>query len=232
VKRITLAGLATLASSAAVLGAVAAGPASAGTHPVTPKNSTAGCQVTSIDCNEPVVAVSQTSGTDFVQADDAALTAMAGNVLGTRQNNGVDNGTQDFSLVEVETVPSSGHGSYGFTNFDRTHWAGQPVDQEEWTPNGTDSGMCADITRTTHVAVLQPCGTGAGQAFIVTRNVPGINSPANLAYSFLVNARQVNNLQRHLLATASDTGFGQVTGQRAINHSPGAATAQMWSALP
>lgn len=230
-KIIRRAALGLVAAAPLALGLLATTGASAAPMP-SPHDSTAGCQASSSGCAEPVVAVSQTSGTDFVPANDAAMTVQPTRQVFTRQNNALDNGSQDFDLVTIGHVPFFGAGSYGFTSFDRSHWAGRPIVQAEWTPFGSDSGWCVNIGRNSQLGNLAPCGTGGGQAFILSHNVPGVNAPGVLNYTFVINVRQANLLARHRLLTASDTGFGQVSDSRAINHSPGVATAQMWSSLP
>lgn len=218
------------AATPALALALAMAPSAGASTQLVPHNSTAACQ-TQPGCNEPVVAVSQ-DGNDFIQSHDAALTVFPDNTVGTRIRNGLDNGTQDFTFSFVETVPASGPGSYGFTTFDNNHYAGQPVVQEEWTPFAQDTGQCVNIGHTSHLASLQPCGTGKGQAFILTTNVPTLNPPGAPGYRYIVSVRQANNLARHQLLTADDTGFGRVFVTGGVRHSPGVATNQMWSALP
>jgi hypothetical protein len=226
-------GLAGLASLATVVGLAAPAMASSTPPPVKPKLSTIACQVTSPTCNEPVVAISQTSGTDFVPADDAALSVVSLGRVFTRPNNALDNGTQDWTFVRVDRVPFFfGSGSYGFTSFDRNHYGGRFVYQLEWTPFGQDTGRCLNIRSLSHLAYLANCDGRFGEAFIVTTSVPGLNPPGAINYVFALSVRQASTLARHQLLTANDTGFGQVTVARAINHSPGVATQQMWSTLP
>jgi hypothetical protein len=62
--------------------------------------------------------------------------------------------------------------------------------------------------------------------------VPTLNPPGAPGYRYIVSVRQANNLARHQLLTADDTGFGRVFVTGGVRHSPGVATNQMWSALP
>lgn len=209
-------------------------PALAGSAPPSPKLATLACQISSPGCNEPVVAVAQTSADDFTQAKDAAL-SVVGSQVWTRPNNALDNGTQDWLFVQVGTVPlpGGGGGGYKFTAFDRANYGGDPIFVEEWFPFGQDSGQCLRMSPTSNQASLAACDPlGRNQAFIVDRTIPFINPPASPSYTFGLSVRQATTIQRHLCLTASDTGLGRVSRARCINHSPGNATNQMWSALP
>jgi hypothetical protein len=220
---------------AAVLGLTVAGaiPASASVHGK-PDAATAACQ-TDPACVEPVVAISQVSSLDLTPADDAALSVFPAGATSiyTRPNNGVDNGTQDWQYVLIGHVPHPGHGpgQYGFTGFDRANYGGDGLYQLEWMPFAQDSGLCLNIGRNSHLASLQGCGSGKGQAFIVTDVAPGINAAAG-GYQYAISVRQAATLQRHDFLTADDSGFGQVSVQRGISHSVGAASDQMWFAVP
>jgi hypothetical protein len=223
----TKAGLVGLVGSGALAAALvgAASPAGASTHPVSPKDATLSCQ-TDPNCFEPVVAVSQTSGTDFTPPNDAAL-SVVGSQLWTRTRNSLQDGTQDFGNISVGTVPSSGPGDYGFTAFDNSHYAGDQLVQITSRPFAQDTGNCGNITKTTHLGVVQPCGTGLGQVFILAPTAPGLTSPPS-GYHFMISVRHANNLQRHLLVTAQQDGSGQIS---AINGHSGLHE-QMWSQLP
>lgn len=216
-RKFTIAGIAAALTAAPALTLAMTLPASA--------DSTPACQ-TDPTCFEPVVAVSQTSGNDFVQSADAALSAVSGQVW-TRIRNSLGDGTQDWRFSFVGTVPFAGPGDFGFTNFDNLHYGGRPIIQIERNPFGRDTGRCANITRLSHLGVIQDCGTGKGQFFILTPSAPGLTSPP-AGYRFIVNVRQASNLQHHLLVTAQQDGFGQVNAIRGIN----GLHEQMWSALP
>lgn len=226
-----------LAAVPAMILLTAAG-ASAATAKPPPKPvfaPTIACQVTAPGtCDEPVVAIAQTSGNDFVPADDAALSVFTGGTVFTRPNNSVDNGSQDWQFVQVDTVPLFfGSGSYGFTAFDRSHYGLDRVYQLQWIPRGDDSqNLCLNIGFTSHLARLADCDGRKGEAFIVTTHVPGLTPPGAPGYVSALSVRRAGTTARHQLLTANDTGFGQVFVANKILHSPGVATAQMWSAIP
>jgi hypothetical protein len=234
IRRAALGAVAAVAV-AAPLAAVAA-PAGAAAQ-TGPRDSTASCQAQP-GCNEPVVAVAQGGGTaaDFTQADDAGLTAQGGTAgaqIYTRINNGRDDGSQDWRVNFVGTVPASGAGDYGFTAFDNAHYAGAPIVEEQWTPFGNGSAdLCANIGVRSHLASLQPCDARKGEAYILTRFGTNLLPPASGAYAYILSVRHAADLSRHQLLTADDSGFGRVSVASGVLHSPGAATNQMWSALP
>lgn len=214
----------TIGSSAVILGGAA--PALAAPPPA----PTAACQITSPICNEPVVAIAQTSGNDFVPEDDAALTA-GRSAVSTRINNSVDNGTQDWTANIDGFVPHHGAGDYNFTAFDRLHWAGRPYISEEWTPFGQSTGLCLNLRSSDNKGVLSPCDGRKGEEFIISSQVPTVFPPASSDYKFAISVRHSANTARHKLLTANDLGFGQVFGANPVHHSPGTATNQMWSAI-
>ena len=222
-KLITGAVAAAFIGGPVLTGLMMAAPAGAAT--AVPANSTPSCQ-SDPQCFEPVVAISQSSGTDFTPADDAALSVL-GTQVGTRIRNSLGDGSQDWRYEVVGFVPASGNGGLGFTAFDNSHWAGQPIVQVQVQPFGNDNGECANLTRNTHLGVVQDCGTGKGQLFILSHTAPG-QTATPPGYRLVISVRQANTLQHHLELTAQTDGFGQVFGQRGINNNH----AQMWSALP
>jgi hypothetical protein len=218
-----------MGSSALILGMTSA--AGAATSPPTPKAPTVACQVTSPICNEPVVAIAQTSANDFDPHSDAALSVVSGNRVFTRIRNTLDNGTQDWTANVDGFVPNSGSGDYGFTAFDRLHWGGRPFISEEWTPFGQSTGLCLNLRYSDKHGVLSPCDGRRGEEFIISSHVPTILPPASSSYKFAISVRHSPNTARHLLLTANEDGFGQVFGGNPVHHSPGQASNQMWSAI-
>lgn len=208
-----------------------AGAAGAATT-IVPHTPTPACQVSSAQCFELVNAVAANND-DFTPTSDSATSVIGpvqqGAPVYTRQNANLLNGNQDFTFSVEGTVPFFGPGDYNFTNFDRTHWAGRLIVQNEVTPFGNDAaGLCENIGIRSHVATLQPCDGRPGEAFILTSsNVAGTGS-SHSGYSYLVSVRKAANLARHDVLLGNDSGFGQVSVGRALN---GAHNSQ-WAALP
>lgn len=176
------------------------------------------------------MAIAQTSNNDFDPLSDAALTTNGSSVT-TRINNSVDNGSQDWTANIDGHVPFFGSGDYGFTSFDRSHWAGRPYISEEWTPFGQSTGKCLNLRYSDKTGWLAPCDGRRGEEFIISTQVPTVFPPGAPGYRFAISVRHSPNVARHLLLTANDLGFGIVFGANPVHHSAGVATNQMWNAI-
>src|ERR1019366_10667470 len=117
-------------------------------------NSTLACKQVFGPCRTPVVAVSAVSSTDLVPAADYAMryagpspgTGVAyGDVRTNFQNNRQD-GTEDWSWVQIGSVPTLGAGPFRFTGFDRTFFHGKPVYELKYTPFGQDTNLCLTLS--------------------------------------------------------------------------------------
>jgi hypothetical protein len=210
-----LAGLAGLALAVAPLAA----QASTSARP----SSTPACVAAYINCATPVVAVSATSSTDLTPSADFAL-RYAGPVPGTGQaygdvkidfSNSLQDGTEDWTWNQIATVPVHGRGAFKFTGFDNTNFKNDPVYELEYTPNGTDTGLCLTISSRyrSNGAVLGTCVSAAQQSFIVTPNAPFLETapfttPAPAAqYNYVFDVSQnLSDAQHHLALLAPHPG--------------------------
>lgn len=232
ITRVTILGGGAVLAVAGVLSTAGAAGAATTSVPHTP---TAGCQVASINCAEVVNAVSATND-DFNPLADSAMSVIGGpppaqgDPVFTRQNANLLNGNQDLTFSVVTTVPFFfGDAGYGLTAFDRSHFGGDLIVQNEVTPFGNDQlGLCENIGIKSHAMSLQPCDGRKGEAFILaTHGLLGTGT-THAGYSYLISVRQAANLARHDVLIGNDSGFGQVTVGRALN---GAHNTQ-WAALP
>src|ERR1039457_5815871 len=140
-----LAAVTFTAGALALVGAASAGSAGAATTSAR-SNSTTACYAVSSNWQTPVVAVSATSSTDLTPADDFAMryagprpsTGVAYGDVRTDFSNSLQDGTEDWSWVQIATVPFLGRGAFRFTGFDNTNFGGDPVYELEYTPFGHD----------------------------------------------------------------------------------------------
>src|ERR1035441_4482893 len=122
-----LAAVTFTAGALALVGAASAGSASAATTSAH-SNSTLACKQVFGICRTPVVAVSAVSSSDLTPGADFAMqyagpsptTGVAYGVVRTNFSNSLQDGTEDWSWVQIGSVPSTGGGGFGFTAFDRT----------------------------------------------------------------------------------------------------------------
>src|ERR1019366_7782583 len=135
----------------ALVGAASAGSASAATT-AKPK-ATPACSAVFTQCQTPVVAVSAVSALDLLPSADFAMqyagpnrgTGVAYGVVRTNFSNSLQDGTEDWSWVQIGSVPSTGGGGFGFTAFDRANFPLKPVYELEYTPSGLDTQLCLTI---------------------------------------------------------------------------------------
>src|ERR1019366_1717662 len=182
-----LAAVTFTAGALALVGAASAGSASAAT--TAKPAATGACVAAFPQCETPVVAVSATSSTDLTPADDFAMryagprpsTGVAYGDVRTDFSNSLQDGTEDWSWVQIATVPHFGRGAFRFTGFDRTNFGGKPVYELRYTPFGQDTNLCLTISSgyRPNGAVLGNCISAAQQAFIVTQTAPGLATLAN-----------------------------------------------------
>src|ERR1019366_4650452 len=145
-----LAAVTFTAGALALVGAASAVSASAATTP----NATPGCSGVFPTCRTPVVAVSAVSSSDLTPGADFAMqyagpsptTGVAYGVVRTNFSNSLQDGTEDWSWVQIGSVPSTGGGGFGFTAFDRANFPLKPVYELEYTPSGLDTQLCLTIS--------------------------------------------------------------------------------------
>jgi hypothetical protein len=245
---------ARLAAVTFTAGALAlAGAASAGAATTATPNATAGCSGVFPQCRTPVVALSTTSSTDLVPAADFAMryagkspgTGVAYGDVRTNFQNTLQDGTEDWTWVNIGSVPSTGAGPFRFTGFDRTNFPLKPVDELEYTPFGQDTQLCLTISSKyrPNGAVLGNCISAAQQSFIVTQTAPFLapltpnvaTSPGNTKlYSYAFDVSQAANAQHHLALLAP---HGHINGELIAAGNPvhvaaGKASLNMWSSIP
>src|ERR1019366_507825 len=175
-----LAAVTFTAGALALAGAASAGSASAATT-AKPASTTA-CKSVSGNCQTPVVAVSATSSTDLTPSADFAMryagprpgTGVAYGDVETNFSNSLQDGTEDWSWVQIATVPLIGRGAFRFTGFDNTNFGLKPVYELEYTPFGQDTQLCLTISSRyrPNGAVLGNCISARQQSFIVTQTAP------------------------------------------------------------
>jgi hypothetical protein len=230
--------LAAAALGAALAAGLSSAPALASTHPAT---ATPACQL-SPTCVEPVEAQSPIAAGNYIRVLDAALTARPFTFtrpLSIDPNNNRQDGRQDFTFQQEGTVPLplGGRGGFGFTAFDRANYGGSPVYELEWTPFGSESGLCAHDTWLNTI-VLRPCNGRVRQAWIVTRHIPLVPAPGSPFYSYALNAqqphgRQLPTAQHHYCLTGTPGAVaGRVTAARCRSTGALTGTDQQWAALP
>jgi hypothetical protein len=118
-------------------------------------------------CLQPGFAQAIPSSQNLVPSSDISLTATGFNGgLFADINNNEQDGSQDFAFVPLGTVPSSGHGAFGFTPKDNLLYHGDLVAELSWVPFGQDLGQCAQETWRKHF-VLRSCDDGRDQIFIL-----------------------------------------------------------------
>lgn len=229
--------VAVLAAAPLALGLTAA---SAHADPVHHFTATAACQVENPNCTEPVEAQSPLAADNYVQIDDAAVTASGGYVT-INPNNNAQDGSQDWVWAAEGYVPppGGGDGGFGFTTFDNANYAFDPVFEIEWTPFGIDSGQCAQLTRYNQV-VIRPCNGHPGQAWIVTTHMPLVPSPGAPGYVYALSANQENRAtgqsataQHHYCLTGTNGAVsGIMTASRCRSNGTKTGTDQQFGALP
>jgi hypothetical protein len=233
-------GLATaFALPASASPALVHAPASVKPHATTPA---CGAVFT---CNEPVVAQAIPGSDDLVPDDDFAMTyvgpsSLTGEAYGSLAinfDNDLGDGTQDFSAVQVATVPGigGGPGAYSFTGFDRHNYGGDPVFEEEYTPNGYDSQLCVTVSSRyrSNGVVLGNCVSAAQQVFIITTTAPGLNTaPSGYDYALVVTHSSTDEEQHlALLAPHPDNNDSLLAVGNPIHVSPGAASLEAWTSI-
>lgn len=225
--------------------ALPAGASTSLAHGVKPRATTAACNAV-FACNEPVVAQSIPGSGDLDPSVDFAMTYVGPSPLtgagygslAVNFDNDLGDGTQDFSAVQVATVPGigGGPGAYGFTGFDRHNYGGDPVFEEEYTPNGYDSQRCVTVSSRyrKNGVVLGNCVSAAQQVFIITTTAPGLNAaPSGYDYALVVTHSSLDE-QQHLalLAPHPDTNDSLLAVGNPIHVSPGAASLDEWTSIP
>jgi hypothetical protein len=237
-----LAAVTFTAGALALVGAASAGSASAATT-AKPKASS-GCTAYFPQCQTPVVAQSATSSTNLTPADDYGMqytgadptTGVAYGHVSTSFSNSLQDGTEDWSWVQIGSVPTTGAGPFRFTGFDRIIFGGDPIYELEYTPNGADTQLCLTISSKyrPNGAVLGNCISARQQSFIVTPNaVPGlVAAPAGYQYAFDVS--QAANIQHHLalLAPHANVDGELIAAGNAKHVGAGKASLNMWNSTP
>ena len=241
-RRIFYAAATVVAAGALALTGAGAAGASAVAHP----DASAGCSAVFSECQTPVVAVSAVSADDLTPGDDFALryagadpvTGVAYGNVETNFSNDLQDGTEDWSWINVGAVPAHGAGAFGFTGFDNTNFHGKPVYELEYTPFGQDTNLCLTISSRyrSNGAVLGTCISAAQQAFIVTQTAPGL-APlvgATGAYQYAFDVSQAASLQHHLalLAPHAYADGELIAAGNAVAVAPGKASLNEWSTTP
>ena len=239
-------GVLALGMALAGAGAASASPALVHAPAITkPADTTAACGAVFV-CNEPVVAQAIPGTEDLTPESDFAmtyvgpspLTGVAYGSLAVNFDNDLGDGTQDFSAIQVATVPGigGGPGAYNFTGFDRHNYGGDPVFEEEYTPNGYDSQKCVTVSSRyrSNGVVLGNCVSAAQQVFIITTTAPGLNTaPSGYDYALVVTHSSTDEEQHlallapHVLVNGSLLAVGSP-----IHVSPGAASLNEWTSIP
>ena len=247
-RRIFYAAATVVAAGALALTGAGAAGASAVAHP----DASAGCSAVFSECQTPVVAVSAVSADDLTPGDDFALryagadpvTGVAYGNVETNFSNDLQDGTEDWSWINVGAVPAHGAGAFGFTGFDNTNFANAPVYMLEYTPLGHPTNLCLTISSRTRPdgAVLGGCIRAAQQVFIVTQTAPGLANlsppPATAAptaaYQYAFDVSQAGSLQRHLalLAPHANINGELIAAGNAVAVASGKASLNMWSSTP
>ena len=241
-RRIFYAAATVVAAGALALTGAGAAGASAVAHP----DASAGCSAVFSECQTPVVAVSAVSADDLTPGDDFALryagadpvTGVAYGNVETNFSNDLQDGTEDWSWINVGAVPAHGAGAFGFTGFDNTNFANAPVYMLEYTPLGHPTNLCLTISSRTRPdgAVLGGCIRAAQQVFIVTQTAPGLaplTGPTG-AYQYVFDVSQAANIQHHLalLAPHANINGELVAAGNAVHVAAGKASLNMWSSIP
>src|ERR1035441_3038487 len=236
-----LAAVTFTAGALALAGAASAGSASAATT-AKPK-ATPACTGVFPNCQTPVVAVSAVSTLDLVPSSDFAMryagpspgTGVAYGDVRTDFSNSLQDGTEDWSWVQIATVPFLGRGAFRFTGFDNTNFGGDPVYELEYTPFGQDTHLCLTISSKyrPNGAVLGNCISAAQQAFIVTQSAKFLaTAPGTYVYAFDVS--QAASAQHHLalLAPHANINGELIAAGDALAVAPGKASLNMWASTP
>ena len=245
-----LAAVTFTAGALALVGAASAGSASAATT-AKPK-ATLACDAV-FTCYTPVVAVSAVSALDLTPTADFGMqyagpspsTGVAYGVVRTNFSNSLQDGTEDWSWVQIATVPLIGRGAFRFTGFDNTNFGLKPVYELEYTPFGQDTQLCLTISSRyrSNGAVLGNCISAAQQAFIVTQTAPSLESlaspPSPVAATGLCQyaldvSQNLTDAQHHLALLAP---HAKIRGELVAAGSPvhvasGAASLNMWASIP
>ena len=210
-----------------------------------PTDTTLACRAV-FTCNEPVVAQAIPGTDDLVAEADFAMTytgpdPLTGEAYGTLAinfDNDLGDGTQDFSAVQVATVPppGGGPGAYNFTGFDRHNFGDDPIYEEEYTPNGFDSNLCVTVSSRFRFdgLVLGTCTSAAQQVFIVTDEAPGLeNAPSVYDYAFEVSHAITDEQQHNALLAPHVLINGSLLAVGTPLHvSAGVASLDEWTSIP
>ena len=244
-KRIFYAAATVVAAGALALTGAGAANAASAARPA----STTACKAVFGQCATPVVAQSAVSTLDLTPADDFALryagaSPAAGVAYGDVEvnfSNSLQDGTEDWSWVQIGTVPHHGAGAFGFTGFDNTNFKGAPVYELEYTPSGVDTHLCLTISSRyrSNGAVLGNCISAAQQAFIVTQTAPllaslNIGAPINqYQYAFDVS-QNLTDAQHHLalLAPHPQSANELVAAGTPVAVASGKASVDEWASTP
>ena len=241
-RRIFYAAATVVAAGALALTGAGAAGASAVAHP----DASAGCSAVFSECQTPVVAVSAVSADDLTPGDDFALryagadpvTGVAYGNVETNFSNDLQDGTEDWSWINVGAVPAHGAGAFGFTGFDNTNFANAPVYMLEYTPLGHPTNLCLTISSRTRPdgAVLGGCIRAAQQVFIVTQTAPSLAqlTAATGAYQYAFDVSQAANIQHHLalLAPHANINGELVAAGNAVHVAAGKASLNEWASIP
>jgi hypothetical protein len=181
-----------------------------------------------------------TPGADFAMqyAGPSPTTGVAYGVVRTNFSNSLQDGTEDWSWVQIGSVPLTGGGGFGFTAFDRANFPLKPVYELEYTPSGLDTQLCLTISSKyrSNGAVLGNCISARQQSFIVTKTAPGLAplAGATAAYSYAFDVSQAGSLQRHLalLAPHAHMHGELIAAGNAVHVAVGKASLNMWSSIP
>ena len=242
-KRIFYAAATVVAAGALALTGAGAANAASAARPA----STTACKAVFGQCATPVVAQSAVSTLDLTPADDFALryagaSPAAGVAYGDVEvnfSNSLQDGTEDWSWVQIGTVPHHGAGAFGFTGFDNTNFKGAPVYELEYTPSGVDTHLCLTISSRyrSNGAVLGTCISAAQQSFIVTQTAPLLAPLVGLtgAYQYAFDVSQnLTDAQHHLalLAPHPQSANELVAAGTPVAVASGKASVDEWASTP
>jgi hypothetical protein len=227
-----------------VAGLVAMGATAAASAGVKPADTSPGCTASFGACTEPVVAQASTGSEDLTPEYDYGLTyvgadpvtGVAYGAIAVDFNNDLENGTQDWAWVQIDTVPHHDGrlGAYNFTPFDNHNYGGDPVFELEYAPNGVATNFCATVTSKYGKDQLRlgNCASAAQQAFIVTGTAPGLEAAPG-GYEYALQVSHSSDIEEHNAILDPDPGLDMalVVSGNPPHVAGGKASPALWSSI-
>jgi hypothetical protein len=193
-------------------------------------------------CTTPLVAQAPLAADNQMPADDYALRYTGpdpaagvgyGNVaIDFNQNTG--DGTEDFTAVELGTVPHHGKGLFGFTKFDNAQYAGDPIYEYEYTPFGSDTGLCLTVSNFTRLRglVLGVCTSNVRQGFVLASHAFDLNAaPSPYDYVFQAAHSTLDAEQHNFLLDPPHPGNDNLAATGTPLNGGGANDLELWTDL-